>query len=158
MGPLAGHIQPQRPSGIGARIGRSWGQGRGRGRAAREVIVRDRSNGKSSTCPLATNGPRFGRDHFLLSTARRNWALFIRDRPLTLLGVNPIRLLVLVAVINGIAAGPFLVLLMLIASDSTIMGKYVNGRLARAVGWATAAIMAVAAFVLFTFAGGGGLY
>ena len=77
---------------------------------------------------------------------------------LSLLGVNPIRLLVLVAVINGIAAGPFLVLLMLIASDSTIMGEYVNGRFARAVGWATAAIMAAAAIVLFAFAGGGGLY
>lgn len=77
---------------------------------------------------------------------------------LSLLGVNPIRLLVLVAVINGVAAGPFLVLLMLIANDSTIMGEYVNGRFARAVGWATAAIMAVAAIVLFAFAGGGGLY
>jgi len=77
---------------------------------------------------------------------------------LSLLGVNPIRLLVLVAVINGIAAGPFLVLLMLIANDSTIMGEYVNGRFARTVGWATAAIMAVAAIVLFAVAGGGGLY
>jgi Mn2+/Fe2+ NRAMP family transporter len=73
---------------------------------------------------------------------------------LSLLGVNPIRLLVLVAVINGIAAGPFLVLVMLIAGDSTIMGDYVNGRFARVVGWTTA----VAAVVLFTFAGGGGLY
>lgn len=77
---------------------------------------------------------------------------------LSLIGVNPIRLLVLVAVINGVAAGPFLVLLMLIAGNSAIMGDYVNGRLARALGWATAAIMATAAIVLFTFAGGGGLY
>ena len=62
------------------------------------------------------------------------------------------------AVINGVAAAPFLMLLMLIASDSTIMGEYVNGRFTRAVGWATAVIMAVAAIVLFAFAGGGGLY
>lgn len=77
---------------------------------------------------------------------------------LSLLGINPIRLLVLVAAVNGVAAGPFLVLLMLITSDSAIMGEYVNGRFTRSVGWAAAAIMAVAAIVLFAFAGGGGLY
>jgi NRAMP (natural resistance-associated macrophage protein)-like metal ion transporter len=77
---------------------------------------------------------------------------------LSLLGVNPIRLLVLVAVINGVAAAPFLVLVMLISGDRKIMGKYVNGKLARTLGWATTILMAMAAVALFAFAHGGGLY
>jgi NRAMP (natural resistance-associated macrophage protein)-like metal ion transporter len=77
---------------------------------------------------------------------------------LTIVGVNPIKLLVLVAVINGVAAAPFLALLMLIANDKTIMGEYTNGRLARILGWGTTILMTAAAIVLFAFAGGGGLY
>jgi NRAMP (natural resistance-associated macrophage protein)-like metal ion transporter len=77
---------------------------------------------------------------------------------LSLFGVNPIRLLVFVAVINGVAAAPFLVLVMLISSDRTIMGDYANGKLARALGWGTTALMAAAAVILFAFAHGGGLY
>jgi Mn2+/Fe2+ NRAMP family transporter len=77
---------------------------------------------------------------------------------LSLLGVNPIRLLVLVAVINGIAAAPFLVLVMLISNDRRIMGSYTNGTLARTLGWATTILMAAAAVTLFAFAHGGGLY
>ncbi|HET8894361.1 MAG TPA: Nramp family divalent metal transporter, partial [Gaiellaceae bacterium] len=41
---------------------------------------------------------------------------------LSLLGVNPIKLLVIVAVINGVAAAPFLVLVMMISNDKKIMG------------------------------------
>jgi len=77
---------------------------------------------------------------------------------LSLLGVNPIRLLVLVAVLNGVAAAPFLVLVMLISNDRKIMGDYTNGKLARTLGWATTALMTAAAVILFAFAHGGGLY
>jgi Mn2+/Fe2+ NRAMP family transporter len=77
---------------------------------------------------------------------------------LSVIGVNPIRLLVVVAVINGVAAAPFLVLTMLIADDKRIMGEYANGKVARVLGWATTALMAAAAIVLFAFAHGGGLY
>jgi NRAMP (natural resistance-associated macrophage protein)-like metal ion transporter len=77
---------------------------------------------------------------------------------LSLLGVNPIRLLVLVAVINGVAAAPFLVLVMLISNDTKIMGDYSNGKLARVLGWGTTALMTAAAIILFAFAHGGGLY
>jgi Mn2+/Fe2+ NRAMP family transporter len=77
---------------------------------------------------------------------------------LSLLGLNPIRLLVFVAAMNGVAAAPFLVLVMLIAGDTKIMGDYVNGKLARVVGWSTAALMTAAGIILFAFAGGGGLY
>ena len=58
---------------------------------------------------------------------------------LSLIGVNPIRLLVVVAVINGVAAAPFLFIVMLISGDRKLMGKYVNGRIARVLGWGTTA-------------------
>jgi Mn2+/Fe2+ NRAMP family transporter len=77
---------------------------------------------------------------------------------LSLLGVNPIRLLVFVAVLNGVAAAPFLVLVMLISNDKKIMGEYTNGKLARVLGWATTALMTASAVILFAFAHGGGLY
>ena len=53
---------------------------------------------------------------------------------LTLLQVNPISLLVVVAVINGVAAAPFLVVVMLIARDPEVMGEHRNGRLTRSLG------------------------
>jgi NRAMP (natural resistance-associated macrophage protein)-like metal ion transporter len=76
---------------------------------------------------------------------------------LSLVGVNPIRLLVIVAAINGVAAAPFLVLVMLISSNRTIMGKSVNGRVAQTLGWTTTVLMAAAAVALFAFGQGGGL-
>jgi Mn2+/Fe2+ NRAMP family transporter len=72
---------------------------------------------------------------------------------LSLLGVNPIKLLVLVAVINGIAAAPFLIVTMLISSDRSIMGEHVNGVLARCLGWSAALLMAAAAIGLFATGG-----
>ena len=60
---------------------------------------------------------------------------------------DPIRLLVLSATINGIAAAPFLLVVLLIAADRSLMGEYANGRLANATGWLTTAIMAVAGVV-----------
>jgi Mn2+/Fe2+ NRAMP family transporter len=67
---------------------------------------------------------------------------------LSLIHVNPIHLLVAVAVINGLAAAPFLLLVLLIARDQTIMGAYKNGRLAATLGWLTFLLMALAAAAL----------
>lgn len=77
----------------------------------------------------------------------------------TILGVldtNPIGLLVFSAVINGIAAGPFLIVMMLISRDQKIMGKYRNGPLAATLGWATTGIMCIAGIygIWFTIFGG----
>ena len=72
---------------------------------------------------------------------------------LSLLGVNPIKLLVLVAVINGIAAAPFLLVVMLVSSDHSIMGEHVNGALARCLGWTATLLMAIAAIALFATGG-----
>jgi NRAMP (natural resistance-associated macrophage protein)-like metal ion transporter len=72
---------------------------------------------------------------------------------LSLLAVNPITLLVFVAVVNGVAAAPFIVVTMLISSNKTIMGNYANGRVAKILGWLTAMLMAVAAVALFATGG-----
>jgi NRAMP (natural resistance-associated macrophage protein)-like metal ion transporter len=72
---------------------------------------------------------------------------------LSLLHVNPIKLLILVAVINGVAAAPFLVVVMWVSSDRRLMGDYVNGKAAKILGWATAALMGAAAIALFATGG-----
>jgi Mn2+/Fe2+ NRAMP family transporter len=72
---------------------------------------------------------------------------------LSLASVNPIKLLVLVAIINGVTAGPFLIVVMRISSDGSIMGKNVNGALARWLGWATTGLMLIAAVALFATGG-----
>jgi NRAMP (natural resistance-associated macrophage protein)-like metal ion transporter len=72
---------------------------------------------------------------------------------LSLLSVNPIKLLVFVAVVNGVAAAPFIIVTMFVSSDRTIMGEYVNGRAAKTLGWLTAMLMAAAAVALFATGG-----
>lgn len=48
---------------------------------------------------------------------------------------NPIKLLVMVAVIYGVAAAvPFLVVVMRVSSSHRIMGEYVNGNAAKILG------------------------
>lgn len=73
---------------------------------------------------------------------------------LSLLTTDPIHLLVIVAVINGVAAAPFLLLVMLIAADRSLMGKYRNGAIATTVGWLVFGLMAAAAVsMLLQYAG-----
>jgi Mn2+/Fe2+ NRAMP family transporter len=67
----------------------------------------------------------------------------------SLVGLNPIRLLVLSAIVNGLAAAPFLIAVMLISSDRRIMGERRNGRLANSLGWLTVALMVSAAAAMF---------
>jgi NRAMP (natural resistance-associated macrophage protein)-like metal ion transporter len=72
---------------------------------------------------------------------------------LSLLNVNPIQLLVFVAVINGVIAAPLLVVVMLVANNRRVMGTYVNGRSANILGWTAVAVMAVASIALFATGG-----
>jgi hypothetical protein len=65
-----------------------------------------------------------------------------------LVGINPIKALVFAAVINGVAAVPLILLILLIGNNRRIMGPYVNGRLVNVVGWATFAAMGAAAVTL----------
>jgi NRAMP (natural resistance-associated macrophage protein)-like metal ion transporter len=66
---------------------------------------------------------------------------------LSIFYTDPIGLLVFVALVNGIAAGPFLVITMLISSDATIMGEHRNGKLASSLGWTTVGLMSLSAIV-----------
>jgi Mn2+/Fe2+ NRAMP family transporter len=66
---------------------------------------------------------------------------------LSALFTDAIALLVLSAMINAIAAAPFLIVVLLIAGNRAIMGERANRALANTVGWATAAIMAAAGAV-----------
>jgi Mn2+/Fe2+ NRAMP family transporter len=64
---------------------------------------------------------------------------------LSIFYTDPIGLLVFVALVNGIAAAPFLVITMLISSDTTIMGEHRNGKLASSLGWTTVGLMSMSA-------------
>ncbi|MHB8449464.1 MAG: Nramp family divalent metal transporter [Mycobacteriales bacterium] len=72
---------------------------------------------------------------------------------LSLLHVNPIKLLIFVAVINGVAAAPFLVMVMKVSGSRHLMGDYINGTSAKILGWLTTAIMGTAAIALFATGG-----
>ena len=73
---------------------------------------------------------------------------------LSVLHVNPIRLLVIVAMVNGLAAAPFLVVVLRIANDRSLMGvKNVNGRAANILVGLTIALMTLAAVVLVATGG-----
>jgi Mn2+/Fe2+ NRAMP family transporter len=66
---------------------------------------------------------------------------------LTLTPVDPVKLLVVTAFVDGVIAAPFLVVVMLIARDRTVMGEHRNGRLATALGWLATALMTGAAAI-----------
>jgi Mn2+/Fe2+ NRAMP family transporter len=72
---------------------------------------------------------------------------------LSLLNVNPIKLLVIVAVIYGVIAAPLLAVVLLISGNRSIMGVYTNGRWSTSLGWLTFALMATASVVLFATGG-----
>lgn len=64
---------------------------------------------------------------------------------LNLLHINPIAALVYSAVINGIVAVPLLVLILLVANNTTVMQKYTNGWLSNTLGILTTVAMGAAA-------------
>jgi NRAMP (natural resistance-associated macrophage protein)-like metal ion transporter len=72
---------------------------------------------------------------------------------LTLTHVDPVQLLVISAYLNGVAAAPFLLLIMLISGNREIMAEHRNGRLAAVLGWSTTALMAAAAITSFAVGG-----
>lgn len=67
---------------------------------------------------------------------------------LNFVGINPIKALVWSAVINGFISVPILVILLSMASDARVMGKFVIPQKLRIAGWVTTAAMTIAAGVL----------
>ncbi len=72
---------------------------------------------------------------------------------LSLLNVNPIKLLVFVAVINGVIAAPLLAFVMIVSNNRRLMGRYANGHAANILGGVTFVVMAVATIALFATGG-----
>jgi len=68
---------------------------------------------------------------------------------LDLAGTNPIRMLFLSAVLNGLLAPPLLLLVMLVGNNRTIMGAHTNGAWLNVLGWTTTMVMTAAAVAFF---------
>jgi NRAMP (natural resistance-associated macrophage protein)-like metal ion transporter len=63
---------------------------------------------------------------------------------LNFIGIDPIRALVWAAVINGVAAVPIMAVMMLLATDSRVLGKFTVRRWLKVAGWLATATMAAA--------------
>lgn len=63
-------------------------------------------------------------------------------------GFNAVKMLFWSAVLNGVLAPPLVILVVLLTSDSKVMGKRTNSLSMRLLGWLCAAVMTVAAVAL----------
>ncbi|HEU4387100.1 MAG TPA: Nramp family divalent metal transporter [Blastocatellia bacterium] len=57
-------------------------------------------------------------------------------------GFDAVAMLFWAAVVNGVLAPPLLVLVVLLTSDSKVMGSHTSGKLLKVIGWTAAAVMA----------------
>lgn len=64
-------------------------------------------------------------------------------------GLNAVSALFWAAVVNGVLAPPLIILVVLLTSDTKVMGKHVNSRPLRWLGWLCAAVMMAAAIAMF---------
>lgn len=64
---------------------------------------------------------------------------------LNYVGLSPVRMLFLAAILNGVLAAPLIALVTLLTSDETVMGERVNRRGLRVLGWAGVLVMAATA-------------
>ena len=67
---------------------------------------------------------------------------------LNFVGIDPMDALVWSAVLNGVAAAPIMALLVHMASDHRVMGKFPVSRRLASIGWGGTALMAVATLVM----------
>ncbi|MDP9169036.1 MAG: divalent metal cation transporter, partial [Acidobacteriota bacterium] len=68
---------------------------------------------------------------------------------LDFVGFNSVRMLFLSAVLNGLLAPPLIILVVLLTSDSAVMGNRCSSRMTRALGWICAAVMIACGIGLF---------
>jgi NRAMP (natural resistance-associated macrophage protein)-like metal ion transporter len=64
------------------------------------------------------------------------------------LGIDPIKALYYAAALNGLAAPPLMVLVILIANNKNIMGKFVNKKISNILGWMIVIAMSIAGILL----------
>jgi NRAMP (natural resistance-associated macrophage protein)-like metal ion transporter len=84
--------------------------------------------------------PRRGRRFYLVFAGA-----VVAGMALNLIGTNPIRMLFLSAVLNGLLAPPLLLLIMLVGNNRAIMGEHANGPWLNLLGWLATAVMFLAA-------------
>lgn len=72
-------------------------------------------------------------------------AAFVVALALNFAGMNVVKMLFWSAVLSGLLAPPLIVLIVLMASDSAVMGRHRASRGLRLLGWLTAAVMTFAA-------------
>lgn len=70
---------------------------------------------------------------------------------MNLFRIDAIKALFWSAVLNGVAAVPLIAVIVFIASDGRVMGKWRSSPMARVWGWATVALMGVATLAMFYF-------
>jgi len=68
---------------------------------------------------------------------------------LVLFSASPIRMLFYSALLNGVAAPPLMALIMIVANDVRVMGKWTNTPALNLLGWTATALMAVATIAMF---------
>jgi Mn2+/Fe2+ NRAMP family transporter len=88
--------------------------------------------------------PRRGRRFYLVFAGA-----VLAGMALNLAGTNPIRMLFLSAVLNGLLAPPLLLLVMLVGGNKAIMGEHANGPWLNLLGWLATSIMFLAAIAFF---------
>jgi len=88
--------------------------------------------------------PRRGRRFYLVFGGA-----VVAGMALNLAGTNPIRMLFLSAVLNGLLAPPLLFLVMLVGNNKAIMGEHANGPWLKLFGWLATAVMFLAAIAFF---------
>ena len=82
------------------------------------------------------------------STVRSHWRLWSARR-LNFTPLDPIKALFWSAVINGVAAVPIMIIIMLMASRKQVMGQFALRPVLKALGWLATVVMAVAAIGMF---------
>ena len=63
---------------------------------------------------------------------------------LDVFSASPIKMLFYSAILNGMAAPPLMVIIMLVANNRRVMGKQTNTRALNALGWLATALMIAA--------------
>jgi len=82
--------------------------------------------------------------HCKFSEAREFYAIIVISHLLAMsvnfIGINAIKALLWAGIIEGLLAAPLMLLTMLITTNPTIMGRWVNRPLTNLVGWITTVV------------------
>jgi Mn2+/Fe2+ NRAMP family transporter len=93
--------------------------------------------------------------HWKFNEAREFYIIIIVSHLLAMsvnfLGLNPIKALLWAGIVEGLLAAPLMLLVMLITTNRTIMGRWVNRPATNVVGWATT-VVTIAASVGVVYA------